>query len=148
VPFLVDGNLETRWTTGAPQDGSEWIEIAFRHPMDVRQITLEMHPRSVRDYPRALAVDAIDEGARVPLFRGSVMTAFGRAFLADPMRLAIDVPLAPHRSTAIRLSQAGRSAGIWWWSIDELVVYGADAAETAETANSSTASRNPAPAAR
>jgi hypothetical protein len=123
VPFLFDGNLDTRWTTMTPQQGTEWIEIAFEGPRDVRQIRLELDPRNLRDYPRALQIDALDEGGRVTLFNGTVMMQFGRGLAADPMRAAIDIALPSHPTTAIRIGQTGRVNGIWWWSVDELSLW-------------------------
>jgi hypothetical protein len=120
VPFLFDGNLDSRWTTMAPQQGEEWIEIAFDRPTDVRQIRFELEPRNFRDYPRAIEIAAIDGTTRVPLFAGSVTTAFGRGLAADPMRAAIDLALPSHPATTIRIAQTAHVSGIWWWSIDEL----------------------------
>jgi len=89
----------------------------------VRRLRFEVRPRSFRDYPRALAVDAIDDAGAAPLFRGSVSMAFGRGLLVDPMRVPIDVVLPSHPTRAIRIAQTRRALGIWWWSIDELSVW-------------------------
>jgi len=123
IPLLFDGEVDTRWTTGSAQDGSEWIELRFDRPVDVRRLRFEVHPRSFRDYPRALEVDALDDAGATPLFKGSVLMAFGRGLLVDPMRVPIDVVLPSHPTPAIRIAQTGRSLGIWWWSIDELQIF-------------------------
>ena len=123
LALLFDGDVDTRWTTGTTQDGSEWIELRFDRPIEVRRLRFEVHSRSFRDYPRALAIDAIDDAGSVPLFRGSTLMAFGRGLLVDPMRVPVDVDVSPHRTRAIRIAQTGRAPGIWWWSIDELSVW-------------------------
>jgi hypothetical protein len=122
LPFLFDGDIDTRWTTGETQDGSEWIEIRFERPVDVRRLRFEVQPRNFRDYPRVLEVDAIDDGRNVPLFHGSLMTAFGKGLLVDQMRVPIDVDLPAHPTRALRIAQKSRVHGVWWWSIDELSV--------------------------
>ena len=123
LPLLFDGDVDTRWTSGTAQDGSEWIELRFDRTIDVRRLRFEVHPRSFRDYPRALAVDAIDETGPVPLFRGSTLTAFGRGLRIDPMRVPVDIDLPVHPARTIRITQTARARGIWWWSIDELSVW-------------------------
>jgi hypothetical protein len=128
LPLLFDDSADTRWTTGSAQDGSEWIELRFDHAVDVRRLRFEVHPRSFSDYPRALAIDALDEAdgtQATPLFRGSTLMAFGTGLLVNPMRVPVDVALPPHPTRAIRIAQTGRALGIWWWSIDELSVWSA-----------------------
>jgi len=123
VPFLVDGDTDTRWTTGTAQDGSEWIELQFDREVEVRRLRFEIAPRDFRDYPRALAIDAVDGDDPAPLFRGSVLMAFGRGLLVDPMRVPVDVVLPPHQTRTLRIAQTGRVRGMWWWSIGELSVF-------------------------
>jgi len=40
LEFLVDGDLDTRWVSGGPQNGGEWLELRFDHPIDVARIAL------------------------------------------------------------------------------------------------------------
>jgi len=122
---LFDRDIDTRWTSGAAQDGSEWIELRFERSVDVRRLRFEVQPRNFRDYPRVLEVDAIAAAAAVPLFHGPVLMAFGRGLLLNPMRVPIDVDLPSHPTRAIRIAQTGRAHGVWWWSIDELGVWAA-----------------------
>jgi len=70
-----------------------------------------------------LAIDAMDGDRAVPLFRGSVLMAFGRGLLVDPMRVPVDIALPSHPTRDLRIAQTGRSRGIWWWSIDELTIW-------------------------
>ena len=123
IPLLFDGNIDSRWTTGSPQDGSEWIALRFDRTVDVRRLRFAVQPRNFRDYPRVLAIDAMDGAGPVPLFRGSVLMAFGRGLLVGPMRVPIDITLPSHPTRDLRIAQTGRSRGIWWWSIDELTIW-------------------------
>lgn len=123
IPLLFDGDIDSRWTTGSRQDGSEWIALRFDHTVDVRRLRFAVQPRSFHDYPRVLAIDAMDGDRAVPLFRGSVLMAFGRGLLVDPMRVPVDIALPSHPTRDLRIAQTGRSRGIWWWSIDELTIW-------------------------
>ena len=71
LPLMFDGELDTRWISGDPQDGGEWIEIRFPHEVDVARVRFETSPRSVTDYPRRLAIDSADAaGAAHDALRG------------------------------------------------------------------------------
>ena len=54
LPLAFDGDGDTRWLTGRPQNGDEWIRIAFDRTRDVSAIELQTAARSFGDYPREL----------------------------------------------------------------------------------------------
>ena len=54
--FLIDGDLDTRWLSGTPQVGDEWIEIVLKMPTDVARVTLTNGARSLYDYPRHIVI--------------------------------------------------------------------------------------------
>jgi len=119
--WLLDGRRDSIWTSGEPQNGSEWIELQFDRETDVTRLRLEMDDSILSDYPRALTVDAIDAHGAVRLFDGSVMIDFGRSFVEDPMRPAIDLRLPSHPTRRLRIAQRGR-ASWWWWSVSDIFV--------------------------
>jgi hypothetical protein len=121
LPFLFDGDLDTRWLSGPPQSGDEWISLRFDRTRDVAAIRLQIAERSYGEYPRELAIDSIDEGGST-LFRGSVLPALARGLLADGKHPAITLFLTPNRSRELRLRQLGK-AGRFFWSIHELQVW-------------------------
>jgi len=57
------------------------------------------------------------------VFRGSAMEAFGQAIRRAPEDIRMRIPLTPVKADALRIRQTGRSAGPWWWSIDDLAIY-------------------------
>ncbi|MBP1636939.1 MAG: hypothetical protein H6Q10_3513 [Acidobacteria bacterium] len=58
VRFAFDGNLDTKWLTGAPQSGAEWLRIAFDREVDVGRLVVETSRFGVGDYPRSLVVES------------------------------------------------------------------------------------------
>jgi hypothetical protein len=125
APLAVDGDTETRWLSGAPQSGREWLEVAFDRPRDVARIDFVTSRRSLHDFPRRLEIVAtrFSVGAEQSvLYSGSVLEQYGRAFLRSPELPAISFDLPSHLSTRLLIRQTGRAAP-WYWSVDELVIW-------------------------
>jgi hypothetical protein len=122
LPFIVDGDVETRWMTGQPQTGTEWIELGFAHPTDVARLRLETASRGLLDYPRTLAVESIDPAGRATtLFDGTVVEQMIEALATDEQRAPIDFDFRPNDSVALRLRQTGQSQA--WWSVFEMALW-------------------------
>jgi hypothetical protein len=75
--------------------------------------------RSFGDYPRELAIDAIESGGDRTLFRGSVLPQFGRGLANSLTYPHIDIELPENQARAIRLRQLGKTDRLFW-SIHEL----------------------------
>ena len=119
VPLMFDGNIDTRWISGDPQDGGEWIEIRFPHEVDVARVRFETSPRSVTDYPRRLAIDSADAaGSATTIFAGTVADRFIAALATDELSAPMTIDLPRNRTATLRIQQAGR--GTNWWSVHEL----------------------------
>ncbi len=123
LPFAFDGDPATRWLTGHPQDGSEWIAVDFDHPRDVGRVDLVTSERSLRDYPRRLEISASNgpEPARL-LYDGGVLVQLGRGLLANPAMPTISIPLPPNRTSTLMIHQRG-TTDRWYWSVDELAIF-------------------------
>jgi hypothetical protein len=119
---MLDGDLGSRWLTGVPQSGTEWVSIRFDRPRDVASIHMRLAERSFGDYPRELVVDSIGVDGTVTLFRGSVLPSFVQGLLADGDYPDIVLPLPPNRSGELRLRQQARTRR-FFWSIHELTVW-------------------------
>jgi len=68
--FALDGNLDTKWLSAAPQSGSEWLRVEFGRDVDVGRVAILTSRFGVGDYPRALLVESetgMDPGW--PVFR-------------------------------------------------------------------------------
>ena len=119
LPLLFDGDIDTRWISGDPQDGGEWIEIRFPHEVDLARVRLETSPRSVTDYPRRLVIDSADTGgAARTLFEGGVADRLIASLATDELRAPVVIDLPRNRTATLRIGQAGR--GTTWWAIHEL----------------------------
>ena len=116
---MFDRDRDTRWLTADRQTGSEWIELELDSPRNVAAVRMQTAERSFGDYPRELAVDAIEAGGARTLFRGSVLPAFGRGFAADRSYPNIDILLPDNQAQVIRLRQLGVTDALFW-SIHEL----------------------------
>ncbi len=123
LPWIVDGTPETRWLSGRPQDGREWIAVTFDRPRHVARIGVSLSDRSLGDYPRGLRIESGDAsgGSRV-LFDGDVLAAIGRAILAAPARPVMSIDLPPNETATLTLRQTGATEK-WYWSIDDLHVW-------------------------
>jgi len=119
LPFLFDGDRDSRWLTGARQSGTEWVELALDRPRDVALVRMQTAERSFGDYPRELAIDVVEDGGTRTLFRGSVMPAFGRGLGIDYKYPPIDIALPANHAHAVRLRQLGATEKMFW-SIHEL----------------------------
>jgi len=110
IPLALDASMDTRWLSGEPQAGSEWLEVRFRRPADVAHLRLANAPRSALDYPRHLVIESIDAGgAAHELFDGSVVAHLVEAIGRDPNDASIDIDLASNETMTLRLRQTGRS---------------------------------------
>lgn len=118
-----DANRDSKWYSGQRQSGDEWIRIDFDRPLQVEGIRLLISERSLGDYPRDLAIDAIDKaGNKTTLRRGPVLAELAKGLLADGDYPWIDISVpskGPIR--AIVLRQTGTTQS-WYWSIHELQV--------------------------
>jgi hypothetical protein len=132
LPLMFDGNRDSRWLTAGRQTGREWIEIEFDAPHDVGRLRMQTAERSFADYPRELAVDAVEPGGIRALFRGSVLPHFARGFLVDHAYPNIDIALPANQAKVIRLRQLGVTE-VLFWSIHELLLWEAEPREAPST---------------
>jgi hypothetical protein len=123
VPFLFDGDADTRWLTGRPQNGDEWIRIAFDRARDVSRIGLQTASRSFGDYPRELTVEGVgDDGARSVLYQGPMLVPYGRALAQGGAAPTIVVSLPSNRTRTLTIRQTGRTHR-WFWAVHELALF-------------------------
>jgi len=117
-----DGRVDTRWSTAKVQSGDEWLRVRFAAPETPVRAVFRVDPGALGDYPRYLEVDAERGGAATVVSRGAYMQAFGAAIARAPEDIRVRLPLVPAIADALRFQQTGRSAGPWWWSIDDLTI--------------------------
>jgi hypothetical protein len=122
IPLALDASMDTRWLSGEPQTGNEWLEVRLRRAADVAHVRLANAPRSALDYPRHLVIESIDShGSAHSLFDGSVVAHVVEAIGTNPNDASVDIDLAANETTMLRLRQTGRSRP--WWSVHELMLW-------------------------
>ena len=123
LSLAFDGDADTRWLTGRPQNGDEWISIAFDRTRDVSAIELQTAERSFGDYPRELQVESVGEdGRRTVLYQSPMLIPYGRALAQGGSQPALVVNLPANRTRTLTIRQTGRTRR-WFWSIHELGIY-------------------------
>jgi len=123
LSLALDRDVDTRWLTGRPQNGDEWITIAFDRTRDVSAIELQTASRSFGDYPRELEVESVGEdGSRTVLYRSPMLIPYGRTLAQSGSQPALVVSLPGNHTRTLTIRQTGRTRR-WFWSIHELGIY-------------------------
>ena len=131
LPLLFDGDLDTRWLSGGRQSGNEWLELDLAGEHDVAALRIQVGERSFGDYPRELAIEAVEDSGRRTLFRGSVLPHFARALIVRSDYPVMEIVLPPNRARMLRVRQLG-STGRFFWSIHELQLLARSAAPSSQ----------------
>jgi hypothetical protein len=120
--FLFDGDIDTRWMTGTPQEGDEWITIRLAKPANVARVQIASSPRGQNDYPRRLTIESVDRvGVARTLFDDGVVDRLVEALAVDERRAPITIDVPENLTSTLRIRQTGHSTA--WWSIHELTVW-------------------------
>ena len=123
LPLAFDGDGDTRWLTGRPQSGDEWIALRFDRPRDLSRVELATAPRSFGDYPRELTIESTaEEGTTSTLWKGPMLVPFGRALAGGGPLPAVVITLPSNRTRTLTIRQTGRTRR-WFWSVHELAVF-------------------------
>jgi hypothetical protein len=122
LPFLFDGDPDSRWLTGAPQSGREWVDLQLDRVRDVAMISFTMAERSFGDYPRGLAVDVTDDSGTRTVYDGSVLPQLAQGLVANPEYPSIDIVIPARHARAVRLRQTSTTHS-FYWSIHELQLW-------------------------
>lgn len=120
---LFDGNLDTAWSTEAPQDGAEEVIADLGHAATVVGVRLWLG-RLVTHAPRVLEIDVSADGRTwTSAWQGATAPLIYRGALVDQRRvpLTIDIPTQPARF--LRLRQVGRTSEAPW-TMGEVEVLG------------------------
>jgi hypothetical protein len=119
VPLMLDGDPRSRWLTGRPQNGTEWIDVQLDRVRDVAIISMTMAERSFGDYPRGLAVDVTDDSGTRTVYEGFVTAQFAQGLIAHPKYPSIEIVIPSNRARSVRLRQTGTTRS-FFWSLHEL----------------------------
>ena len=110
----LDGNLSTRWSTGANQTNGQWfqVDVGTGSPPTFTNLILDAATSS-GDYPRAYQVNVSSDGVN---WGSPVVSGVGSSAVTS-------ISFGARTARFIRVTQTGNSGP--WWSIHEFNVYGA-----------------------
>lgn len=106
-------NKATRWTTGKPQAGDEWIELDFGTSVSLNRVNLQQAEANANDYPRQYEVRVSDTSQDPNA--STVVSGSG----ASGVSTAIALP-AVKTGQFLLIKQLG--ASLSWWSVVEIEV--------------------------
>jgi hypothetical protein len=107
----IDGDITTRWSTGANQANGQWFQVDMGATNTFYQIILDAASSS-GDYPRGYLVNVSNDGSN---WGSPVATGAGSSAVTT-------ISFATNTARHIRVTQTGNSGP--WWSIHEFNVYG------------------------
>jgi mono/diheme cytochrome c family protein len=111
--LAIDGDANTRYTTGASQAPGMWFQIELPQETLLAGLQLEC-VKSPNDYPRGYRLELSSDGSTwksVAIGKGS-----------GPVT---DIPFTPAKAKFLRITQTGSVNGLYW-SIHELQVFAAN----------------------
>lgn len=108
----IDGNINTRWSSGTQQTNGMWFQIDLGATTTFRGLVLDAGSSS-SDYPRGYQVNVSNDGLN---WGGAVATGSGSSAVTT-------ILFANQNARYIRITQTGSASGLWW-SIHELTVLG------------------------
>ncbi len=108
----LDGNLTTRWSTGASQANGQWFEVDMGVANTFNKLVLNC-VNSANDYPRGYQVYVSNDGVNWGSFVASGTGSSGTTTITFPAQAA----------RYIRIIQTGSVSGTFW-SIDEFNAFG------------------------
>lgn len=106
---LLDGDLDTRWTSGTDQSNGQWIQLDLGNVRNFRQISMDSGT-STHDYARGYRIFVSDDASDWRL----VAEGDGGSRYVTPAFEA-------QRARYIKIVQTGEAN--YWWSLAELNVY-------------------------
>jgi hypothetical protein len=109
----LDGNLATRWSTGAPQAAGQWFQVDLGAARTFQKIVLDAS-NSPNDYPRGYAVYVSDNGTDWSSLSAVATGSGGGAVTTITLRAAVT-------KRYVRVVQTGSAPN--WWSIDEFNLF-------------------------
>ena len=106
----IDGDIKTRWTTGASQKAGQWYLVDMGWEQTVSKVVLDAGS-SKGDYPRGyeVYVSNNNENWGQPVAKG------------DGKAARLEISFAPKVGRFVRIVQTKAETGLWW-SIHDLKI--------------------------
>ncbi len=122
VNNAIDSNINTRWTTSAPQQSGQYLEIDLNDQYDLSSLLMVTRSAgaSENDYPRGFTISLSDDGIN---FANPIASGSG----SDSGTTEVD--LGDQSARFVRIEQTGADS-FFWWSVHELNILGAKSGDT------------------
>ncbi|MEO3867395.1 discoidin domain-containing protein [Nonomuraea sp. B12E4] len=114
--LALDGDDSTRWTTGAPMSGAEWLRVDLGAVSRFNRVAFNHTDFAAGDHPRVFQVEVSSNGS------SWTSVATGAGSTAKPVTTA---DFAPVTARYVRVRQTGGPVGDWW-SVGEFNVFNDD----------------------
>ncbi len=112
--LALDGDSETRWTTGAPQRPSDYFETDFGEVKKLSGIILELGP-DFWDYPRGYMIELSADGRTWKKVKSEPdAVAPLRSFIKNPNKTDFAIPFGPASGRYVRITQTGSGMDKPW----------------------------------
>jgi tetrahydromethanopterin S-methyltransferase subunit D len=109
----LDGNENTRWSTGAAQTAGQWFEVNMQAALSFSEVTIDAGP-STGDYPDGYTVSVSSNG-----------TTWAQVAAGTGSTQLITVTFPQQTAQYIQVVQTTSGVTTNWWSIAEFNVYSA-----------------------
>jgi hypothetical protein len=108
----IDGNINTRWSTGTPQVNGQWFQVDMDSTNTIYRLVLDAASSS-SDYPRGYQVNLSSDGTT---WGNPVATGAGSSAVTT-------ISFPTNTARYVRVTQTGSVGGLWW-SIHEFNIFG------------------------
>jgi len=112
-PNAIDGNPDTRWTSGKPMAGGEWFQVGLPYDSPIETVFLDAGSEG-HDQPRGWEVYVSRDGEAW----GDPVATGG-----DSKKKAFTITFPPKEGRYVKVVQTGRAAGNFW-SVNEIRING------------------------
>ncbi|MBN1272404.1 MAG: hypothetical protein JXB26_09040 [Candidatus Aminicenantes bacterium] len=122
LPFLKDGDMETRWTTQSAKKTGDYLLVRFRQPKNPVKISLFLGSHAY-EYAVDIKVEAFTatkEWKRINRFYSRGELAENLVF--SPLNPVQNIYLRDMRTGLLKITHIGHDKQ-FWWSVAELKIY-------------------------
>ncbi|OKP82721.1 hypothetical protein A3844_23815 [Paenibacillus helianthi] len=113
----LDGDVNTRWTSGAAQTNGQWFQMDLGSGQDISKVIIDAGPSSAGDYPRSYEVLGSADGINWTKYA----SAYGNS------RITVAEFWWSSYMRYVRIAQTGSSSS--WWSIADVSLFSNNALE-------------------
>jgi hypothetical protein len=107
----IDSRPSTRWATGRPQQGNEYLQVDFGGLVKFNQVVLDNRSGTAGDYPRGYRISVSNDG--------TIFTSAVGPVPVNPPGSALTIALPWAEGRFARIGQTGTD-GVAWWGVNEL----------------------------